>query len=49
MTKRMCLHLIGGMAGCYKRLVMRDEAAVRDREVCGLRSWRRWLGKEPNS
>jgi hypothetical protein len=26
----------------------RDEAAIRDREICGLRAWRRWLGKEPN-
>ena len=46
--ERMCLYLIRGMAGCDKCFAMSDEAAIRDREICWLRAWRRWLGKEPN-
>jgi hypothetical protein len=44
----MSLNLIGGMAGCGKRFSMRDEAAIRNREVCGLRAGRRWFGKVTN-
>lgn len=41
----MSLNLIGGMAGCCKCFGMRDEAAIRNREVCGPRARRRWFGK----
>ena len=46
--ERMSLNLIGGMAGCGKRFSMRDEAAIRNREVCGPRAGRRWFGKVTN-
>ena len=46
--KRMCMKLIGSIAGGYKCFAMRGEAAIRDRENRGLRTRRRWLGKVPD-
>jgi hypothetical protein len=46
--ERMRLNLISGTAGRCKCFAMRREAAIRDREICGLRARRRWLGKVPN-
>jgi hypothetical protein len=46
--ERMCLKLIGGNAGGYKCFAMCGEAAIRDRENCGLCTRRRRLSKVPN-
>jgi hypothetical protein len=46
--ERMCLKLIGCIAGRCKCFAMRGKAAIRHRKNCGLRVWRRWLGKVRN-